>query len=103
MRPSGAQHTTEQYFTDQDIFKQWLEEECICDPGNLDKSTASSLLFKSYGDYVKAAGSKSGTTSSFKEKMISAGFKFHRGMKAREFLGISLVARAGFGPGTSRD
>jgi putative DNA primase/helicase len=97
VRPKCVVEATEQYFSDQDLFKHWLEDECICEPGNVDRSTASSVLYKSWSDYAKAAGSKSGTTSTFKDNMIAAGFKFYRGMKAREFIGISLVAKAGFG------
>lgn len=102
-RPRCVIEATEQYFSDQEILKQWLEEECVCEPGNMDRSTASSVLFKSYKEFAKAAGINPGTQSSFKEKMTAAGFKYHRGMKAREFFGISLVAKAGFGPGTSCD
>ena len=78
LRPKCVLEATEQYFSDQKIFKQWLDEGCLCEPGNMDRSTASSVLFRSYADYAKAAGSKPGTTSSFKEDMIAAGFKFHR-------------------------
>jgi len=97
LRPECVIHATEEYFSDQEIFKHWLEEECICAPGNVDWSTASSVLFKSYSDYAKGTGSKPGTASSFKEKMTEAGFTHYRSSKAREFFGIRLVAKAGFG------
>jgi putative DNA primase/helicase len=97
LRPQSVVEATEQYFSDQEVFKHWLAEECMCEPGNMDWSTASSVLFKSYGDYAKAAGNKLGTKSTFKENMIAAGFKFHRSTKAREFFGIRLFAKAGFG------
>jgi putative DNA primase/helicase len=97
IRPKCVIEATEQYFSDQHVFQQWLEDECVCEPGNVDRSTASSVLFRSYSDYAKAAGSKPGTASTFKENMIAAGFKFYRSSKAREFIGVSLVAKAGFG------
>lgn len=97
LRPDCVIEATEEYFSDQEIFGHWLAEECICEPGNMDRATPSSVLFKSYSDFAKAAGAKPGTTSSFKEKMIAADFKFYRSSKVREFFGISLVAKGGFG------
>jgi putative DNA primase/helicase len=96
IRPAVVLEATAEYFSDQDLLSHWLTEECICEPGNMDRSTASSVLFKSYSDYAAAAGAKPGKTATFKEKMIDAGFKFYRGNKAREFFGISLMSKAGF-------
>jgi putative DNA primase/helicase len=97
VRPKPVIDATAEYFSDQDLFRQWLEEECICEPGNKDRSAASSVLYRSWSDFAKAAGVKPGTTSTFKENLKAAGFPFYKGNKAREFFGISLVAKAGFG------
>jgi putative DNA primase/helicase len=90
IRPRCVIEATAEYFSDQDLFAHWLEEECICEPGNMDRSAPSSVLFKSWSDYAKAVGGRPGTTSTFKDNMIEAGFKFYRGNKAREYFGISL-------------
>jgi putative DNA primase/helicase len=97
VRPKSVQEATEEYFSDQDVFKQWQAEECICEPGNKDLSTASSFLYRSWSDFAKAAGVKPGTTSTFKENLKNAGFPYYKGKKAREYFGISLIAKAGFG------
>lgn len=90
IRPNCVTEATAEYFSDQDLFRHWLEEECICEPGNIDRSASSSSLFKSWSDYAKGAGHKPGTTSTFKDNLTTAGFRFYRGEKAREFFGISL-------------
>jgi putative DNA primase/helicase len=90
VRPKCVDEATAEYFSDQDLFAHWIEEECISEPGNADRSEASSVLFKSWTDYARAAGVRPGATSTFKDRMIAAGFKFYRSKKAREFFGISL-------------
>jgi putative DNA primase/helicase len=97
LRPQCVVEATEAYFSDQDLFKHWLEEECICEPGNIDRSTASSVLFRSWSDFAKPAGGKPGMAATFKDNMIAAGFKYYRGPKAREFFGISLSPKPGLG------
>jgi len=97
VRPKCVIEATAEYFSDQDLFRHWLEEECICEPGNMDRSASSSVLFKSWSDYAKAAGHKPGTTSTFKDNLTTEGFKFYRGAKAREFFGISLRPKQAFG------
>jgi putative DNA primase/helicase len=90
IRPKCVIEATAEYFSDQDAFAHWLDEECICEPSNVNRSEASSVLFKAWAEYARAAGVKPGASPSFKDRMIAAGFKFYRGRKAREFFGISL-------------
>jgi putative DNA primase/helicase len=96
VRPKCVADATAEYFSDQDLFQHWLEEDCICEPGNIDRSEASSVLFKSWTNYAKAAGCRPGATSTFKDNLTTAGFKFYRTRKAREFFGISLRPKAAF-------
>jgi putative DNA primase/helicase len=90
VRPQSVVDATKEYFSDQDLFTHWLDEECICEPHNVDRSAPSSALFKSWTDYARAAGVRPGTTSNFKDRMLVAGFKCYRSNKAREFFGVSL-------------
>lgn len=96
VRPQCVVDATAEYFGDQDLFRHWLDEECICEPGSINVSEASSVLFKSWSDYAKAAGNKPGTASTFKDNLTAAGFKFYRGPKAREFYGICLRPKQAF-------
>ncbi|MGY4451939.1 phage/plasmid primase, P4 family [Bradyrhizobium sp. 482_C4_N1_1] len=99
IRPKCVMDATAEYFSDQDLFQHWLEEECICEPGNMHMSEASSLLFKSWSNYAKAAGHNPGTSSTFKDNLTAIGFKFYRSEKAREFFGISLKPNTSFDGG----
>jgi putative DNA primase/helicase len=96
VKPASVLAATEEYFSDQDLFEHWLEEECSCAPGNNNVSETSSALFKSWRDYSLSAGNSPGTQQSFKDQMIRHGFKFYRGRKAREFFGVRLKPKASF-------
>jgi putative DNA primase/helicase len=89
-QPEVVTEATAEYFSDQDCFSHWLDDECICDRGNINVSAASSALFKSWTDYARAAGNKPGTTGTFKDHLTAAGFKHYKGRSGREFFGISL-------------
>jgi putative DNA primase/helicase len=92
IRPPVVLDATAEYFSDQDCFRHWLDADCIVEIGNMDRSATSSELFKSWSAYAKSAGIKAGSTVTFKDCMISAGFKFYRSMTAREFFGVGLRA-----------
>ena len=47
-----------------------MEEECLCEPGNRNRSESSSVLFKAWSNYAKGAGHKPGTTSTFKDNLL---------------------------------
>jgi putative DNA primase/helicase len=96
VRPMCVVDATAEYFSDQDLFRHWLQEECICETSNTNRSESSSVLFKSWSNYAKAAGHRPGTTSTFKDNLLAAGFKFYRGAKAREFFGINLRPKQSF-------
>jgi putative DNA primase/helicase len=93
-KPSSVLAATEEYFSDQDLFAHWLEDQCQCEAGNNDLSGASSALFKSWKEYATSAGNTPGSQQSFKEQMVRHGFKFIRGRKAREFFGIRIKPEA---------
>jgi putative DNA primase/helicase len=95
IRPQVVIDATAEYFSDQDCLSHWLEEACVCDPGNRYRSEASSVLFKSWGDFAKAAGVKPGTKATFKDNLTAAGFPSYKGKTGREFFGISLKLKSG--------
>lgn len=94
IRPAVVVDATREYFSDQDLFAQWLEDDCRTEPGNTALSAASSVLFRSWSDYAKAVGGKPGTPATFKERLTTAGFRFYRSKRAREYFGIELAPRS---------
>jgi putative DNA primase/helicase len=94
VRPQVVIDATAEYFSDQDCLSHWLEEACVCDPGNRYRSEASSVLFKSWADFAKAAGVKPGTKATFKDNLTAAGFPSYKGKTGREFFGINLKLKS---------
>jgi putative DNA primase/helicase len=96
VKPASVLAATEEYFSDQDLFAHWLDEECHCEPGNMDRSASSSTLFKSWKEFALSAGHSSGTRQSFQDQMMRHSFRYYRGRKTREFFGISLKSKVSF-------
>jgi putative DNA primase/helicase len=86
--PESVRETTEQYFTDQDVFAQWIADCCILDRSAREESTP---LFASWKDYAKNAGVNPGTQSDLKTNLERKGVTSHRTSKSRGFYGISLI------------
>jgi putative DNA primase/helicase len=95
IRPESVIAATENYFHDQDLFGQWVEEECDAEPGNPHKWDLSSRLFKHWKAYAERAGEHAGNTKTFAEAMRRQGFQSHRGAKGmRQFRGVQLTRLA---------
>jgi len=89
--PAIVRSATEEYFSDQDRFAQWLAEECETGP---DKSYASTPLFASWKGWTERNGGSHGNSTDFKEKMEKKGFRHTKnspGLRGiRGFLGVAL-------------
>lgn len=99
VKPDSVITATKDYFSDQDLFVHWLDEDCDCEKGNNDKSETSSELFRSWKEFALTAGHPPGTRQSFNDKMDQEGFKFYRSAKKREFFGIRLKPKATYNAG----
>jgi putative DNA primase/helicase len=71
--PAVAAATAE-YFAEQDLIGQWIEEKCDAEPGNNDKTELATPLFKSYSQLMKDAGEKPRTQASFGRELRKRGF-----------------------------
>jgi putative DNA primase/helicase len=69
---------TKDYFDNQDLFSQWLEDECDVEPGNRDKWDTSAELFKSWSGYAKTAGETPGGRKGFANLLEKRGFRKDR-------------------------
>lgn len=91
VRPSSVIEATKDYFEAQDTFGAWLEEDCLCEPGNTWKSENSSNLFEAWSRYAKNAGELPGTRKAFADQLQHRGFEKHKGAGgSRNYRGISL-------------
>jgi putative DNA primase/helicase len=90
--PPAVTEATAAYFSDQDLFGQWLDERCDVDPGNSYKFETAADLFASWKVYATAAGDEPGSQRSFADKLQRRGIITHRTMHARTYRGIRLLA-----------
>jgi putative DNA primase/helicase len=77
-RPEIVQKTTEEYFAGQDLFGQWLDEDCDVERGNEFKSETSADLFASWSGYATRAGERPGSRKAFADLMQKRGMTTDR-------------------------
>lgn len=90
IRPEVVRQATEEYFDDQDVFGQWLDE--CCDQGPIHRGT-SARLFASWRRYAEAAGEDAGSAKSFSQTMRKRGFEAYRAAGERGFKGVDLTPK----------
>lgn len=94
--PQAVQRETEEYFSDQDSFAQWLEECTERKYETTGETTA--LLYASWKSWATRQGEDAGTERSLGEKLAAAGYRKvkhtpgHR--NKRGFVGIALRVNA---------
>ena len=90
LRPASVTKATEDYFAEQDLLSQWLDEECDVDPTNENKWISTAELFKSWSDYAKAAAEPAGSTKTFAPALRRHGLRQKSNGKAKGWRGIRL-------------
>jgi putative DNA primase/helicase len=96
VRPQSVIDATADYFAGQDLFAQWLADECDAEPGNIHKWETTATLFASWSTYAKAAGEPPGTVKSFAPAMLRHGLTPKRTKAARAFSGVRLRPKPSF-------
>ena len=94
-RPSNVAVATDTYFEKQDMFSQWLEDNCRVERDNRSLFTSSANLFRDWTAYAVSAGERPCARNTFSENLERAGLVQHRLPaslgKHRGFLGIELL------------
>ena len=96
-RPPSVLDATAGYFASQDVFGQWLEDECLVEPSNRHRYETTGDLFAAWSAYSKAAGEEPGTANRFSENMQRRGFERTSkkvGKTVRVWLGITMQRNA---------
>jgi putative DNA primase/helicase len=95
VRPDIVKAATNDYFSEQDSFGQWLEESCEVRLGGSPMIwDRSGDLFASWSVYSKKAGEEPGTQKSFASELGNRGFLKYSDGKARGFKFIRLRPEA---------
>lgn len=88
-RPESVTSATADYFANQDMFGQWIDECCEVGPREWDQP---GTLFKSWIAFAKRSGEDGGTAKTFRTTLEKRGFPWSRGNGIRKHSG--LVVRA---------
>jgi putative DNA primase/helicase len=67
VRPAVVAAATDEYFSEQDVLRQWIEE--CCETGHRAFTDTSANLFKSWTAYALASGEKPGTQRWFSQSL----------------------------------
>jgi putative DNA primase/helicase len=89
-RPASVLEATADYFSSQDVFGQWLQDECDVEIGNHYKNEINGILFASWRAYAERAGESAGSQKTFAENMQRRGLERYRKKYERGFMGIRL-------------
>lgn len=94
IKPDVVEKATENYFSEQDTFGQWIEECCEVGPEEW-RFEISNMLFKSWSEFAAVNGESSGNMKTFGNELSKRGFeRSTKKLNGRAFkvrLGISLI------------
>ena len=90
IRPASVKAATDAYFSDQDLFGQWIEDCCDVHLGNREIWDRSADLFGNWTEYALKAGEETGTKTAFGLSMRKRGFEQDRFKGARVFRRVRL-------------
>lgn len=90
VRPAIVSAATADYFSEQDLFGQWLDDRCEVEIGNPHKWETVAALYASWSSYARYAGDDAGSVKAFNPKMLTKGLQPSRKAQARGFAGIRL-------------
>ena len=90
IRPPVVAQATAAYFDDQDLFQQWIDDECDAEPGNHHKCESASTLYASWKTYAATSGDNPGHKNGFGERLKRLGFAPDRKKTGRFWSGIQL-------------
>jgi len=95
--PGAVKDATEDYFSSEDVFAQWIEECCIRNPQKWESSTT---LYSNFKSWAEKSGEYAFTQKRFSQSLIDRGFLKQNNRTGKGFIGLEL--HLAFMPGMSR-
>jgi putative DNA primase/helicase len=89
-RPDTVRAATEDYFSEQDAIKRWLEETCIVEPGNEHRWEAAADLYRSWAAFARASGEEIGSAKGLAPRLRRHGLRDARHGGVRAWEGVSI-------------
>lgn len=87
VRPAAVSIATDEYFEEQDLFRQWLEDCCDVGP---DFRQPFEPLFNSWSGYAHDRGEAKGTEMSFRDALKRNGFVMKKSGGIRRRVGLQI-------------
>lgn len=107
VRPDTVKAATNAYFDDQDVFSQWLDEDCHVEIDNPYISDRTADLYQSWLAFADQRGEPHWTDKKFSGHMTKHGFrrerKYHGGSTQRIYVGVELIKTRENRASTQRD
>ncbi|MCC8956186.1 DNA primase [Bradyrhizobium sp. Pear77] len=89
-QPNVVSAATEEYFDEQDLVSQWLEECCDVDRDNRLRKAQASALFNSFKAFALEAGEEPGTAKALSATLRQRGFERTRSNTGYWYVGIRV-------------
>ena len=93
VRPASVGKATDEYFSSQDLFGQWLEECCELHPGKDNRLETAADLFASWKDFAESHGEDVGNSKGLGDKLSQRGVGSNR--RRHPMNGKTCVMRTG--------
>lgn len=90
LRPQSVLDDTDAYFSEQDVFGQWISERCELSDF---AQQSSSALYANWRDYAIGAGEDPGTQKAFSTRMEQRHFLKTRTKRGAVFVGIAIAQK----------
>jgi putative DNA primase/helicase len=90
--PEAVCKATNEYFDEQDLPGQWIQEKCECGPG---KKEIASALYGSWKEFAGKSGGKPGSTATFASMLKQRGYEPFKS-SVNHYLGIKLRETVSF-------
>jgi putative DNA primase/helicase len=94
--PKIVLDATQEYFAEQDLVKQWIEEKCETAAA---ASDSSANLYKSWFTWAEAGGERPGSARWFSQALLRLGFRKSPKTSLRAFIGIKVKEPDGWNDG----
>lgn len=91
VRPGIVTAATKDYFDDQDMFGQWLEDRCDRGPEKWEMPTP---LYNDWAEFARSAGEDPGSQRGMSSKLNRAGFRRKKSNGIRAYHGLALKPRS---------
>ena len=93
--PNAVEAVTEDYFSEQNVFAHWLDQNCRVEPTNSHMFSTSRELFESWKAFAEDNGEFAGSSKGLASKLARAGLRSEKRnivKRVRGWGGIMLTA-----------